>query len=225
VGVRALGGRLTPRSGSIAVMGGTFDPIHFGHLAVAEEAREVLGIERTLFITAARPPHKPDLPVTPAEDRLAMVRLAIAGNPAFEASRIEIDRPGPSFTLDTVLALAAAERAAGREPDLTVILSAESFQGLPTWHEPDRLLSVARIAVTPRDGFDMAGPAWLAEHFPGNEGRVTFLAAPRIRLSASELRERIAAGRSIRYLVPDAVIRHIGDHDLYHAQPGDRSDR
>ena len=109
------GRTIDAQPGSVALMGGTFDPIHFGHLAVAEEAREVLGIERTLFITAGQPPHKPDLPVTPAEDRLAMVRLAIAANPAFEASRIEVDRPGPSYTLDTVLALTAAERAAGRE--------------------------------------------------------------------------------------------------------------
>ena len=225
MGGLALGGRVTPRPGSIAVMGGTFDPIHFGHLAVAEEAREILGIERTLFITAGVPPHKPGLVVTPAEDRLAMVALAIAGNPAFEASRIEVDRPGPSYTLDTVLALAAAERDAGREPDLTVILSAESFHGLPGWHEPERLLGLARVAVTPRDGFEMAGPAWLADRFPGREDRVTFLEAPRIRLSASELRDRIAAGRSIRYLVPDAVIRYIGDHGLYHAPLGDPSDR
>lgn len=216
---------MTARPGSVALMGGTFDPIHFGHLAVAEEAREVLGIERTLFITAGMPPHKPAAAVTNAEDRLAMVALAIAGNPAFEASRIEVDRPGPSYTLDTVLALSDAERAAGRQPDLTVILSAESFHGLPTWHEPERLLAEARIAVTPRDGFGTDGPDWLADHFPGFEERVTFLAAPRIRLSASELRERVAAGRSIRYLVPDAVIRYIEDHDLYHDAAGDRSDR
>jgi nicotinate-nucleotide adenylyltransferase len=216
---------VTPRPGAIAVMGGTFDPIHFGHLAVAEEAREVLGTERTIFIPAGLPPHKPDAVATAAEDRLAMVELAIAGNDAFEASRIEVDRPGPSYTLDTVLALAAEERAAGREPDLTVILSAESFHGLPAWREPERLLAAARIAVTPRDGFEMTGPAWVKERFPGLEARVTFLDAPRIRLSASELRERIASGRSIRYLVPDAVIRYIGDHGLYHVPPGDPSDR
>jgi len=206
---------LTVRAGSVAVMGGTFDPIHVGHLAAAEEAREVLGLERVLFMPAGVPPHKPDQIITAPEHRLAMVELAIRDNPAFELSRLEIDRTGPSYTVDTVELLAAKARKAGQEPDVTVILSAESFRGLPTWSEPDRLLRQCRLAIVPRDGFPTPGRAWVEEHFPGFEERVSFLDSPRLKLSATEIRERVAAGRSIRYLVPDAVIRYIEDHALY----------
>jgi nicotinate-nucleotide adenylyltransferase len=204
--------------GSIGVMGGTFDPIHIGHLAAAEEVREALGLERILLMPAGIPPHKPDRIVTPPGDRIAMVELAIAGNDAFELSRVEVDRAGPSYTLDTVDELAAAEREAGREPDLTIILSAESFRGLPTWRDPERLLAACRIAVVPRGGFAPPGPAWLDEHFPDVEARVEFLDAPRLRLSATEIRARVAAGRSIRYLVPEAVRRYIEDHGLYQSE-------
>jgi nicotinate-nucleotide adenylyltransferase len=199
-------------------MGGTFDPIHIGHLAAAEEVREALGLERVVFMPAGIPPHKPGRIVTPPADRIAMVELAIAENDAFELSRIEVDRAGPSYTLDTVDELVAAERDAGRDPDLTVILSAESFRGLPTWHDPERLLGACRIAVVPRGGFAPPGRAWLDEHFPGVDARVEFLDAPRLRLSATEIRARVAAGRSVRYLVPDAVRRYIEDHGLYQSE-------
>jgi nicotinate-nucleotide adenylyltransferase len=201
--------------GSIGIMGGTFDPIHIGHLAAAEEAREALGLECIVFVPAAIPPHKPDTPITAARDRAAMVELAIAGNDAFSLSRIELDRDGPSYTADTVEQLAHAETDAGREPELTLILSVESFHGLPDWHEPERILRLCRIAVVPRGGFSAPERSWLAERFRGVPFRVSILDAPRLRLSGSEIRERVAAGRSIRYLVPDAVIGYIGDHGLY----------
>jgi nicotinate-nucleotide adenylyltransferase len=156
--------------------------------------------------------------VTAAEHRLAMVQRAIDGNDVFELSRIEVDREGPSYTADTVELLAAADRADGRQPDITVILSVESFHGLPTWHEPRRILELCRLAVVPRGGFPTPERAWLAEQFRGVPVRVAFLDAPRLRLSGSEIRQRVAAGRSIRYLVPDAVIDYIGDHDLYTAR-------
>jgi nicotinate-nucleotide adenylyltransferase len=201
--------------GSIGIMGGTFDPIHVGHLAAAEEAREALGLERILFIPAGVPPHKPERPVTAAQHRVAMVELAIAGNAAFELSRIEVDRDGPSYTADTVEMLAAIEGANGRDANLTLILSVESFHGLPTWREPRRILNLCRLAVVPRGGFPTPERAWLAEQFRGVPVRVAFLDAPRLRLSGSEIRQRVAAGRSIRYLVPDAVIDYISDHGLY----------
>jgi nicotinate-nucleotide adenylyltransferase len=203
------------RAGSVGVMGGTFDPIHVGHLATAEEARQALGLERVLFMPAGVPPHKPDQFITKADHRVAMVDLAIRDNPAFELSRLEVDRTGPSFTVDTVELLVARARKAGKEPDVTVILSTESFRGLPTWSEPERLLRQCRLAIVPRDGFPTPGRAWVEEHFPGFEERVSFLDSPRLKLSATEIRERVAAGRSIRYLVPDAVIRYIEDHALY----------
>ncbi len=203
-----------PVPGSVGVLGGTFDPIHIGHLAAAEEVREVLGLERILFVPAGIPPHKPDRLITAPGHRLAMVELAIAGNAAFEASRVELDRMGPSYTVDTVEALARIP-SGGRGPDLTVILSAESFRGLPSWHEPGRLFGLARLAIVPRGGLAPPGKGWLEEHFPGIEARIVTLDAPRLRLSATDVRARVAAGRSIRYLVPDAVIGYIEDHGLY----------
>jgi nicotinate-nucleotide adenylyltransferase len=200
------------------VFGGTFDPIHVAHLAVAEEAAEALGLERVLFIPAGRPPHKPGREITPAEHRFAMVELAIAGNERFAIDRLEMDRAGPSYTVDTLEALRASRVAAGASPDLTLILSAEAFLGLMTWREPRRVMELARVVVAPRDGFPDAGPDFLAEHMPDLPdvaGRATFLDAPRLRLSASQLRMRAAAGRSLRYLVPDAVVAYIGDHSLY----------
>lgn len=222
MGGAALGARVSdgPRPvvpGSIGVFGGTFDPIHVAHLAVAEEAAETLGLERVLFIPAGEPPHKPGRDITPAEHRLAMVELAIAGNERFAVDRRELERAGPSYTVDTLEALAAGV-GTGTAPDLTLILSADAFLGLMTWREPRRILELARIVVAPRDGSPDAGPDFLAKALPDRPdlaGRATFLDGPRLRLSASELRARAAAGRSLRYLVPDAVAAYIGDHALY----------
>ena len=208
MGGRALGGALNG-GGPIGVLGGTFDPVHIAHLAIAEEARESLGLSKVMFIPAAMPPHKVDRPVSDPEHRLAMVELAIADNPAFEASRIELGRTGPSYTVDTLEALGGDAAA------LVLILSAEAFRELRSWHRPERILELAQLAVVPRDGFPEANRAYLAEHFPGFEDRATFLTGPRLRLSASQLRDRAANGRSLRYLVPDAVAAYIGDHALY----------
>ena len=205
--------------GSLGIMGGTFDPIHLGHLAAAEEAREVLGLERIAFVPAGIPPHKADQLVTAASDRLAMVEAAIADNAAFEVSRIDIERAGPSFTVDTVELLAAAERAAGRQPDLTFILSVETLRELPTWHEPERLLDQCRLAVMPREGYPAPGRDWLSANFPGREDRVVSLGGARLEISSSAIRERVARGRSIRYLVPAAVAAYIAGNHLYGVRP------
>jgi nicotinate-nucleotide adenylyltransferase len=227
MGARALDGRsvtatrppirspLPGRPGSIGVIGGTFDPIHLGHLAAAEEAREALGIERVLFIPNAIPPFKLDGAAADADDRLVMTRLAIAGNPAFEVSTIELERGGVSYTADTVEALAAAEREADREPDLTLILSAETLRDLPGWHAPERLVAACRIAVVPREGYPAPDPEWLRTQLPGAELQVALLDGPRLEISSTAIRERVAAGRSIRYLVPPVVERYIADHQLY----------
>jgi nicotinate-nucleotide adenylyltransferase len=194
----------------VGMMGGTFDPIHVGHLMIAEAAREALALDRVLFVPAGLPPHKPAAEVTPVEHRVAMVELAIAGNAAFELSRVEVDRPGPSFTVDTVERLAA-------DADVVVILSAETFHELPTWHEPERLFAAARVAVVPREGYPAPDRAWLAATFPGREDRVAYVKAPHLGLSSTAIRERVASGRSIRYVVPDAVAAYIADHHLYRA--------
>ena len=200
---------------TLGVFGGTFDPIHVAHLAVAEAARDALGLERVLFVPNRQPPHKPDQRVTPAADRLAMVRAAIAGNPAFEVSTIEIDREGPSYTADTLETLRAERLAAGQPDDLALILSVDALAGLATWHEPARVLELATLVVAPRDGYPDVGPEAIARLVPGTDARLVVLDGPRMQLSASEIRARAAAGRSVRYLVPDAVATYIGDHALY----------
>ena len=202
-------------AGSLGVLGGTFDPIHHGHLAVAEDVRETLGLERLLLVPAAQPPHKPDQRISEPGHRLAMVELAVADNPALTASAIEIERGGSSFTVDTLEALAA-----DGERDLWFILSVEALAGFDAWRDPGRILDVARLAVVPRrpgrDGTPAAADAaWVRDRFPGREARIRFLPGPLLPISGSVVRRRVAAGRSIRYLVPDPVARYIADHALY----------
>lgn len=202
------------RPGSIGVMGGTFDPIHFGHLVVAEEAREALGLQTILFVPAGIPPHKIAAAAS-AEDRVSMVQLAIAENPSFELSRVDVDRPGPSYTADTIKLLREGLLADGADHDITLIMSTETLAGLPTWHEPQRLVGQCHVAVVPREGHVAPSRVWLTEHFPGLEDRFDLLAGPRLSISSTAIRDRVAADRSIRYLVPEAVRRHIADHHLY----------
>jgi nicotinate-nucleotide adenylyltransferase len=195
----------------IGMMGGTFDPIHLGHLAIADDVRDALDLARILFVPAGSPPHKPAAEVTSVAHRVAMVAAAIADNPAFELSRIEVDRPGPSFTVETVEQLAVGY-------DVTVILSAETFHELPTWHEPERLFAAARVAVVPREGYAAPDPAWLSTTFPGREDRVTYVEAPHLGVSSTGIRARIAAGRTVQYLVPPAVAAYIDAHGLYRSR-------
>ncbi len=197
--------------GSLGVFGGTFDPIHNAHLAIAEEARETLGLQSVVFVPASAPPHKSDRDVTPAEHRLAMVEAAIAGNPRFGCTRAELDRPGLSYTVDTL----EGYHGRGAAGLLWFILSADALAGFPTWKDPDRILDIARLAVMPRGGEPVIDERWVTAHFPGREDRIRFLPGPRLPISGSVIRRRVAAGRSIRYLVPDAVARYIAEHRLY----------
>jgi len=202
-------------AGATGILGGTFDPPHLGHLAIAQDVLEALGLSRVLFVPAGVPPHKPDRVISPPSDRLAMVELAIVGNDAFELSRAELDRSGPSYTADTVEILRDEAAAAKQEGRFVVILSAESLSFLPTWHEPERLLRSAHLAIVERPATRTPGRPWLEEHFPGLEDRVHFVAGPRLCHSSSDIRARAADGRSIRYLVPSAVADYIAQHDLY----------
>ncbi len=199
-------------TGAWGVLGGTFDPIHYAHLAIAERCREDLGLAGILFMPSGVPPHKGDQQVTPALQRAEMVELAIAGNPRFSISRVEIDRPGVSYTVETLQSLI------GERADLVFILSVEALLGLPTWREPNRILELCRLAVVPRWGFTRPDPAWLAERFPGLVDRIAFLDGPDLGNSASDIRLRAGAGHSIRYLVPDAVADYIERHHLYRGE-------
>jgi nicotinate-nucleotide adenylyltransferase len=198
----------------IGILGGTFDPIHYAHLAIAEQAREELSLFSVLFIPAALPVHKPPATVTPAQDRVAMVELAIADNPCFALSRAEIDRAGPSYSVDTLEQL-AADRPESR---YVFIMSAEAAQALPGWRSPRRLLELAEVAVVPRLGYALPSRDWLAGQFPGQSSRFIFVDTPALGHSASDIRGRVRSGRSIRYLVPAAVEDYIVQHGLYRAR-------
>lgn len=201
----------------LALFGGTFDPIHNGHLRIAEEAREQLELDRVVFVPNRVSPFKTGRDVTPGALRVAMVRAAVADNPAFAVSTIELERLGVSYTVDTVAAL----RAEYPNAALFFLTGADAVRNLSAWREPERLLGLAQIAVATRPGVDenqitQALPArWLKQ--------LRFIATPGLDISATDLRARIRDGRSIRYLVPPAVENFIGERRLYLAEKEDNS--
>jgi len=192
------------------ILGGIFDPIHLGHLAIAEQAREALELAGILFIPAGQPVHR-DAPHGAATHRVRMVELAIADNPAFSVSRVEVDADRPSYTVDTLEQL----RRERPDDDFVVIVSSETASFLPTWSRPTRLLELAEVAIVPRLGFADIPKEWIDHHFPGQQDRFLFVPTTRLGHSSSDIRARAAAGRSIRYLVPAAVAAYIGEHRLY----------
>ncbi len=195
-------------------MGGTFDPVHYGHLAAAEEARSRFGLARVIFVPSGRPPHKPELAVTPAEARYEMVVLATASNPAFETSRIELDRPGPSYSADT---MEWYRRQFGAEARLYFITGADAVLELMSWHEPERLLQVCELIAVMRPGYDLGA---LGEALgPELLERVHSIEAPGVEVSSTELRRRAGSGQSLRYLAPPAVIKYIENRGLYRTEP------
>jgi len=206
---------IAPADRRVGILGGTFDPVHYGHLVIAEQVREALQLDRVLFVPAARPPHKLDEPVTPAADRAAMVELATAGNPFFAMSEIELGRDGPSYTVDTLETLADEAGRAGIIRQLFFILSSEAAATLPTWRAPARILELAQLAVVPRPGFSVRDAQDAIEAAVGPSERVLTIETVPVAHSSSDVRARAAAGRSIRYLVPPAVEAYIRDHRLY----------
>jgi nicotinate-nucleotide adenylyltransferase len=206
---------IAPDDRRVGILGGTFDPVHFGHLVIAEQVREALQLDRVLFVPAARPPHKLNVPVTPAADRAAMVELAIAGNPAFAVCRIEMERSGPSYTVETLETLADEGRRAGIMRKLFFILSSEAAAALPTWRAPARILELAELAVVARPGFATQDAEEAIRAEIGPTDRVLAIDTVPVAHSSSDVRARAAAGHSIRYLVPPAVESYIRDHRLY----------
>lgn len=201
---------------ALGILGGTFDPVHDGHLALAREALAELDLERVLFVPNADPPHKQQQVVTSARHREAMVALAIAPEPAFELSRIELERPGPSYAVDTVAELAERSRAEGR-PEPWFVMSAEVLDDFAGWREPDRIMRLCRVAVAPRPGAGPLDRHWVAEHHPGFEDRFAFLPGPELDIASTRIRERVAAGQPIDDRVPDVVVRYIEAEGLYRA--------
>ncbi len=195
----------------IGILGGTFDPPHIGHLVIAEQAREKLKLDRVYFIPAREPPHKLNQVITPLADRVAMLRLALDENPFFTLSLVEAERPGPSYTVDTLREL-RCELPAGTE--LFFIMGMDSLANLPTWHQPGELIQLCQLAVLRRPGY-LADMQALEKKIPGLAARVVFIPAPELELSSTELQALVRAGQSIQYMVPDAVAEYIQEHHLY----------
>lgn len=187
---------MTVARARIGVFGGSFDPVHFGHLAIAQAALEAVPLDRVMFVPARRSPLKGDPPVAGERDRAAMLDLAVAGEPRFSVSRIELGRPEPSYTVDTLEAMAGQGR-------LFLILGADAALEIDRWKSPGRVRELATVVVARRPG---AAPAPVAG---------ILLDAPLVDISARELREMAARGRSLRYLVPDAVWRYIEERGIY----------
>lgn len=196
----------------IGVLGGTFDPPHVGHLWLATLAADELGLERVLFMPAAQPPHKRGRPMTAAAERLELTRLAIADDPRFALSAIEMERSGPSYTVDSLVELQAL---LGAGTSLVLLMAADSLAQVETWRDPARLLQLAEWGVGPRPGSAMPTRTALRARFGAAATRIHLLAGPSLDVSASAIRRRVAAGRAIRYLVPRAVEERIADRHLY----------
>jgi nicotinate-nucleotide adenylyltransferase len=197
------------------IFGGTFDPPHAGHLIVAQDAAVALGLDRVLFIPAAQPPHKRGLVAAPARVRARMTELAIQDDPRFRLDTIELERTGPSYSVDTLRDLARRFPHA----EWTLLMGADQYAEFPTWREPDSIRRLARIAVLTRSGTDDggadgAGSAWRPRAEPLADGTLA-VSVTRIDVSSTAIRARVAAGLPIRYLVPPAVEAFIHEQRLY----------
>jgi nicotinate-nucleotide adenylyltransferase len=207
----------------IGVFGGSFNPIHFGHLLVADEVSETLGLERVLFVPAARPPHKVGADLAPAQDRVEMTALAVRERPGFEVCDLELRRPGLSYTVDTLSALANLGQ-------LHLLIGSETFLDLLSWKEPARVAQLARLVVVPRSREEFDPEAPLAQKVLSALGLPGFIApggdaspapvlvrATSLPISASDVRRRAREGRSLAYRLPAAVAAYVRDHRLYTA--------
>ena len=194
------------------ILGGTFDPVHYGHLSVAEEARHRLQLDRVLFLPAGRPWLRDGQALTAADHRVEMVRLAVASNPHFEVWVDEIERPGPTYTIDTLRNL---EAGLGPKSSLYFILGSDAMAQFHRWKEPERLLEIARWVVVKRPGYPDFDVAGLAGKYPSAAQAVNLLPVTAMGVSGTEVRRRAAAGISLRYLVPDAVADYISQEGIY----------
>jgi nicotinate-nucleotide adenylyltransferase len=196
----------------IGVLGGTFDPVHLGHLAIAEETRRKLSLSRIIFIPAGQPWLKTDRAITPAPHRIKMIKIAIETNPYFEVSTTEIDRKGPSYTVDT---LSALKQDLGTEAKLFLIIGWDNLIELPKWHNPDVLVKLCTLVAFTRAGSKRPDLMALEALVPGLKKNTIILDIEPIDISSTDIRERAARGLSLRRLVPDRVARYIRENNLY----------
>ena len=196
----------------LGIYGGTFDPIHYGHLVLAEQCREQCQLDEVWFVPAAQPPHKLDATISSAKARCEMVEFAIAGHPHFKLSRMELERTGPSFTVTTLEQL----RAEDELRDLFLLIGADSLNDLSHWREPQRIQELATVVAVNRGDRPLPDRSLLEQQLGRAEAaRIQFVRIPGLDLSAGDIRQRSAEGRSIRYLVPRAVEAYIAHNHLY----------
>ena len=199
----------------VGVLGGTFDPVHYGHLVIAEEVYTALHLAEMVFVPAGQPPHKPGKFITDARHRLAMLELAIASNPHFTISLVDMDRPGPSYTIDTLRLL---HEQWGAQTAIYFVIGGDSLEELLNWYEPARILEqLAHLVAVRRPGYNEAPEhlEWLETRLPGIRSRLINVSAPQLDISATDLRTRIAEGRPIKYQTPEPVEQYILQHGLY----------
>jgi nicotinate-nucleotide adenylyltransferase len=196
---------------AIGVFGGTFDPPHLGHLILAAEAHAQLALDRLLWVLTPDPPHKREQSIAPLEHRLAMIKLAIAGDPQFELSNVDLARPGPHYAVYTINILAGQNPAA----KLIYLMGGDSLRDLPTWHRPADFIAACQLIGVMRRPGDAINLPGLETQFPGLTAKVRFVEAPLIDIAAHAIRARIAGGRPFRYFLPSEVYKYIQKHNLY----------
>ena len=199
------------------ILGGTFDPIHIGHLLLAETAREALGLARVLFVPVGVSPLKQHLQTTPSHHRQAMVELAIADNPNFALSVVDLQRPGPHYSVDTVRLIRGQNNLDAN--GCFFIIGGDSLESLPRWHRANELVSLCQLAVSHRPGYQ-PDLSTLEQQLPSLANRLVWVEMPALDLEASTIRARVAVGQSIRYQVPDSVRAYIEQHQLYRRSEG-----
>jgi nicotinate-nucleotide adenylyltransferase len=201
----------------IGVMGGTFDPVHLGHLAVAEEARAQLDLAEVVFIPAGHPYFKAQAYISPPEHRVNMLNLALADKPYFKISLAEIKRPGPSYAVDTI---ARMKRPLSAGDEILFIMGWDSLLTLPRWERAGQLINLCKIVAAPRPGYPKPQVGLIEPDLPGISQRIVIMDKPMIDISATEIRERVARGLSVRDMVPAAVAQYIRERNLYKLRRG-----
>ncbi len=197
---------------SIGILGGTFDPVHLGHLAIAGEARLSFNLAKVIFVPAGQPYFKDLNSITPAQHRLEMLKLAVDPEPCYEVSMLEVERPGPSFAVDTVSQL---KNMQDPREELFFILGWDSLMNFPTWKDPRRLLSLCFLVAAPRPGYPPPDVSLLEKDLPGISARTFVMEKPLLDISSTDIRRRVREGKSIRRLVPAVVADYIAEHRLY----------
>lgn len=207
-------------SNRIGVFGGTFDPIHVGHLIVAEILQHELELDRVIFLPAGRPPHKPDQVLAADHDRIEMIRLAIRRSPSFSISMVDLERPGYSYTAKSLEVL---HESLEPETELVFLMGQDSLRDFPNWHRPDLIAQQASLGVALRPGFDVRVED-IEAVVPETRGRISVVPVPLIGIASSDIRERVLENKPFRYQVPPLVADYILEHRLYHAYYSPDSD-